>query len=167
MGIQRVGGVGSDQVEHFACPRRGVRAAALQHDADARPDLGAGLRLLDPPIIAAETAGAALPAAPALPVPARPGAAPAPKEDLPRFAEPFGRALAHFYDGDDAARVRSVRTAAERRRGPGGPVLPRAAAQCGPEPAVPWCREAWARVTAMVCLCDLGYPGGNTDRSFG
>ena len=32
-----------------------------------------------------------------------PGAGAAPKQDLPRFAEPFGRALAHFYDGDDAA----------------------------------------------------------------
>ncbi|MDN3226585.1 glycosyltransferase [Kocuria rhizophila] len=32
-----------------------------------------------------------------------PGAATAPKQDLPCFAEPFGRALAHFYDGDDAA----------------------------------------------------------------
>ena len=32
-----------------------------------------------------------------------PGAGAAPKQDLPRFAEPFGRALAHFYDGHDAA----------------------------------------------------------------
>ena len=32
-----------------------------------------------------------------------PGAATAPKQDLPRFTEPFGRTLAHFYDGDDAA----------------------------------------------------------------
>lgn len=32
-----------------------------------------------------------------------PGAATAPKQDLPRFTEPFGRTLAHFYNGDDAA----------------------------------------------------------------
>ncbi|WP_406018114.1 glycosyltransferase [Kocuria rhizophila] len=32
-----------------------------------------------------------------------PGAGAAPKQDLPRFAEPFGRALAHFYDGRGAA----------------------------------------------------------------
>ena len=45
-------------------------APSVGYPAHARPDLGAGLRRLDPPIIAAETAGAALPAAPAPAAPA-------------------------------------------------------------------------------------------------